>query len=113
MVEQHTAEGEPTEIIKLSWMGYSSATAQDSVDPMSAAEKNETAEAAKMLVDFLGDSVKPASECEQFPKDSGVDFEKVNVFRVRQKAGVDTRRQPHGNAWEWYGRILYGTGKTQ
>jgi hypothetical protein len=109
LVEEHCPDSFPTEIIKVVWTGKSNATAEDSVDPLSAKEKSQLTEAAQALIQFIGDETKPAVECERFLKDAGFDPEKVNTSYVRKKAGVTSKRG--GSGFQWSRQLKPGNSR--
>jgi putative DNA primase/helicase len=99
LVEENCPDSFPTEIVRVVWTGKSNATAEDSVDPLSAKEKSSLKDAADLLLQFLGNEAKPAAECEEFLKGAGYDPEKVNTGDIRKKAGVVSKR--NGSCWQW------------
>lgn len=104
LVQEHNPE---TEIIKVVWLGKSTASAEDASDPMSSKEKSQTAEAAQTLAQFLGSDSKPATECEQFLREAGFDLAKLDAYRIRKLGRIKSKRI--GKGWHWYAELLYGT----
>jgi hypothetical protein len=102
LITDHCPDSEPNEIIKVVWDGTSSATAEDSVDPVSTTDKCQEDEAAQLLKDFLRDGKKPSADCSSFLKAEGYDLDKLNSGRVRRKAGADSKRFQGDRFNSWY-----------
>jgi len=92
-------DGESSPVIRVVWDGKSKASAEDATDPTSRADKTLISEAAKALREFLKGGKKPAQECQNTLKAAGYDPDKVNVFKVRRKAGVATEQREKQHWW--------------
>jgi len=73
MVRDAAPDCPANDIIRVVWRGTSNATAEDAVDPESRETRNQEAEAADLLKEFLREWPyrKPAKECEQFLRSQG------------------------------------------
>jgi len=92
-----------TKIIRVVWTGKSDVTAEDAVDPVSSSDKAQETEAAAILKDILRDGRKSAEECTKMLKAEGYDLEtKLNAFRIRKKAGAQSKRFPPDTFYSWY-----------
>lgn len=97
------------DIIRVVWCGKSHATAEDAVDPDSAEVKGQEVKAAELIKEFLREPpcCKPSKECEQFLVSQGFNIDnegkpKLNLFRVRKRAFVQTRKFPGERFYSWH-----------
>ena len=75
--------------------------------PESPATRSQEAEAANLIKEFLREGRKPAKECEQLLSSHGFSIDedgkaKLNLWRVRQQAGVKTKKFPKEKHYSWY-----------
>ena len=109
MVRDAAPDCPANDIIRVVWRGTSNATAEDAVDPESRETRNQEAEAADLIKEFLREPPhrKPTKECEQFLTLHGFNIEeegkaKLNVWRIRKQAGVKTKKFPKEKWYSWY-----------
>ena len=102
LVTENRADSFSTEIIRVSWMGTSQASAEDVVDSISSSEKTREQEAALVLKNILREGRKSSAQCIELLKAEGYDLEKMNSGRVRKKAGADSKRFSGDRFYSWY-----------
>jgi len=102
LVVENCPDSFPTDIVKVIWTGKSDATAEDIVDSASSLDKARESEAAMVLKNFLRDGRKPANDCTAMLKAEGYDLDKLNAYRIRHKAGAESKKFPNDRFYSWY-----------
>jgi hypothetical protein len=94
--------GKTSDVISVQWNGVSSASAEDTVDPHSLAEKGITARAAKALREILRDGRKPKEVAMKALGEAGFDVDSLNVTRLLQAAKADSKRFEGEKHYSWF-----------
>lgn len=112
MVEKLSWDGMESDVVKVKWQGFSTATAEDAVDPNSNKDKSEVEEASEILKKFLYQGRKLATECMEMLKEAGFPIQDgpnpgLNGSKVRNKAKVESKKD--GKVWYWFLKAGYET----
>jgi len=87
------------DVVRVRWLGSSTASGQDVVDPLSAEQKSVEVELADTLREFIGNSPRPASECLEYLGKHGFDPKLHNAQRIRDHAGIDSTGRGRNSKW--------------
>jgi len=112
LLTESNANGLTAEIVKVSWTGKSEARAEEIADGTSVMDKGQEQEAADMLRNLLRDGHLPAKECMSVLEAEGFDCKKLNLGRIRRKAGADSRKWPGERFNRWFLVDTQGFGLT-